>query len=107
MNKYIRKDKHFRYLYNKTETKYFYNKFFLEFNTLNKNFLSIKDLNNLVSLLFKKYKKYGRYRSKINNRCLITGRANIFYSKKFRLNRSLVRSLISSGKFPGIRKASW
>ncbi len=105
MTKYIRKDKHFRHLYNKSELEYFYLKFMTKFLTINEFYF----LENTSVNFLKKNKlmaKIGRYRSRINNRCVFTGRGNAV-TKKFRITRSQLRLLILSGKLPGVRKSSW
>lgn len=45
-------------------------------------------------------------RSRIRNRCGLTGRARGYY-RKFGLSRSKLRELIMRGEVPGVTKASW
>ena len=45
-------------------------------------------------------------RSRIRNRCEITGRPHGFY-RKLRISRIALRKLASEGKIPGMFKASW
>jgi len=104
MVKYIRKDKHFRHLYNQSELEYLYLKFMVKFLNTNTFFFKENISNN--SKKIKLINKYGRYRSRINNRCVFTGRGNAV-TKKFRITRSQLRLLILSGNLPGVRKSSW
>jgi small subunit ribosomal protein S14 len=45
-------------------------------------------------------------KTRMRNRCEITGRARGCY-QKFRLSRIMLREMAASGLIPGIRKASW
>lgn len=45
-------------------------------------------------------------RTRVRNRCLITGRGKGVY-RKFGLCRNMFRLLALEGKIPGMRKASW
>ena len=45
-------------------------------------------------------------RTRIRNRCALTGRPRGFY-RKFRLSRIALRELASSGQIPGMLKSSW
>ena len=45
-------------------------------------------------------------RTRIRNRCEITGRPHGFY-RKLRISRIALRELASSGKIPGMTKSSW
>ena len=45
-------------------------------------------------------------RSRIRNRCFITGRARGYY-RKFGLGRNKLREMMMHGDVPGIVKASW
>ena len=45
-------------------------------------------------------------RTRIRNRCEITGRPRGGYSK-LRISRIALRELASSGKIPGMTKSSW
>lgn len=45
-------------------------------------------------------------RTRIHNRCALTGRPRGFY-RKFKLCRMKLRDLASNGKIPGCVKASW
>jgi small subunit ribosomal protein S14 len=45
-------------------------------------------------------------KTRVRNRCLLTGRSRGFY-RKFRLSRIALRELASSGFLPGVTKASW
>ncbi len=45
-------------------------------------------------------------RSRIRNRCLLTGRGRGCY-RKFKISRIVLRSLASEGALPGVTKASW
>ena len=45
-------------------------------------------------------------KTRIRNRCEITGRPRAFY-RKLRISRIAVRKLASSGKIPGMTKSSW
>jgi small subunit ribosomal protein S14 len=48
----------------------------------------------------------GSSRTRIHNRCEITGRPRA-YSRKFKMCRITFRDLASKGEIPGVRKASW
>ena len=45
-------------------------------------------------------------RSKINSRCVRTGRAKGVY-RQFKLSRICLRELMAMGALPGLKKASW
>lgn len=45
-------------------------------------------------------------KTRIHNRCELTGRARAYY-RKFKLSRIMLRKLASEGKIPGVTKASW
>jgi len=45
-------------------------------------------------------------RTRLRNRCELTGRPRGFY-RKFRLSRIALRELASNGQIPGLTKASW
>ena len=45
-------------------------------------------------------------RTRIRNRCEITGRPHGVY-RKLRISRIALRQLASSGKIPGMTKSSW
>ncbi len=45
-------------------------------------------------------------KTRIRNRCELSGRARSVY-RKFRLSRIALRDLASSGQIPGVIKASW
>lgn len=45
-------------------------------------------------------------RTRVNNRCEITGRARGYY-RKFRVSRIALRELALSGQIPGMVKSSW
>jgi len=45
-------------------------------------------------------------RTRIRNRCELTGRSRGYY-RKFKLGRNMLRSLGSSGLIPGLIKSSW
>ena len=45
-------------------------------------------------------------KTRIRNRCEITGRPNGVY-RKLRISRIALRDLASSGKIPGMTKSSW
>ena len=45
-------------------------------------------------------------RTRIRNRCALTGRPRGYY-RKFRLSRIALRELASSGQIPGMVKSSW
>ena len=44
--------------------------------------------------------------TRLNRRCLLTGRARGGY-RKFRLSRIMLRQLALEGKIPGMTKSSW
>ncbi|HVJ55474.1 MAG TPA: 30S ribosomal protein S14 [Aliidongia sp.] len=45
-------------------------------------------------------------RTRIRNRCELTGRPRSFY-RKFKLSRIALRELASTGQIPGMVKSSW
>jgi small subunit ribosomal protein S14 len=45
-------------------------------------------------------------RTRIRNRCAMTGRPRAYY-RKFKLSRITLRELASAGQIPGMVKASW
>ena len=45
-------------------------------------------------------------RTRIRNRCELTGRPRAYY-RKFRISRIMLRELASSGQIPGVTKSSW
>jgi small subunit ribosomal protein S14 len=45
-------------------------------------------------------------RTRIRNRCVLTGRPRGYY-RKFKLSRIALRELASSGQIPGMVKSSW
>lgn len=45
-------------------------------------------------------------KTRIRNRCELTGRSRAYY-RKFRLSRIMLRDLASRGLIPGMVKASW
>jgi small subunit ribosomal protein S14 len=45
-------------------------------------------------------------KTRLRNRCELTGRARSFY-RKFRLSRIALRELASAGQIPGMVKSSW
>jgi small subunit ribosomal protein S14 len=45
-------------------------------------------------------------RTRIRNRCALSGRPRGYY-RKFDLGRIALRELASEGKLPGVRKSSW
>ena len=44
--------------------------------------------------------------TRLNRRCLISGRARGYY-RKFRISRIALRELALRGQLPGMRKSSW
>ena len=45
-------------------------------------------------------------KNRVKNRCEITGRSRGYY-RKLRMSRIALRKFASSGKIPGMKKASW
>jgi small subunit ribosomal protein S14 len=45
-------------------------------------------------------------KTRVRNRCEMTGRPRAFY-RKFKLSRITLRDLASSGQIPGMTKSSW
>ena len=45
-------------------------------------------------------------KTRIRNRCLMTGRARSYY-RKLKVSRLMLRELASSGQIPGMVKSSW
>jgi len=50
--------------------------------------------------------KRARLKTRVRNRCSVTGRPRGYY-RKFRLSRIALRELASSGRIPGMVKSSW
>ena len=44
--------------------------------------------------------------TRLNNRCLVSGRSKAYY-RKFRISRIALRELALRGQLPGMRKSSW
>ena len=45
-------------------------------------------------------------RTRVRNRCELTGRPRAYY-RKFRISRIMLRELASQGQIPGVTKSSW
>ena len=45
-------------------------------------------------------------RTRVRNRCELTGRSRAYY-RKFRLSRIMLRELANKGLIPGVTKSSW
>ncbi|MHC4450229.1 MAG: 30S ribosomal protein S14 [Planctomycetota bacterium] len=45
-------------------------------------------------------------RTRLNNRCALTGRSRAYY-RRFGISRIMLRELALLGQIPGVRKASW
>ena len=45
-------------------------------------------------------------KTRIRNRCELTGRSRAYY-RKFRLSRIMLRDLANKGLIPGVTKSSW
>ena len=45
-------------------------------------------------------------KTRIRNRCELTGRSRAYY-RKFRLSRIMLRELANKGLIPGVTKSSW
>ena len=45
-------------------------------------------------------------RTRLNNRCALTGRSRAYY-RRFGISRIMLRELALKGQIPGVRKASW
>jgi small subunit ribosomal protein S14 len=45
-------------------------------------------------------------KTRVRNRCLVTGRPRAYY-RKFKMSRIALRDLASSGMIPGVTKSSW
>lgn len=43
---------------------------------------------------------------RLNNRCMLTGRARAYY-RKFGVSRLVLREMASNGLIPGVKKSSW
>lgn len=59
-----------------------------------------------ISALKLNEKKALGSRSRIKNRCVITGRSRSVF-KKFRLSRIMIRNLAIKGDLPNLSKSSW
>jgi len=45
-------------------------------------------------------------KTRVRNRCLVTGRPRAYY-RKFKMSRIALRDLASTGMIPGVTKSSW
>lgn len=99
MNHYIEKDKKRRLLYNQYELKRLQYKYIINNQETNKQDRFYAQL---------KLSKLPRNSSKtrIKNRCTLTGRAKAVY-RQFKISRLALRELASFGMLPGVKKASW
>ena len=98
------------YLINKNKKKRFFffkvEKYQLILKSLinNKNIITPYShfFNRKIKLLFSK----SSYKTKISNRCVITGRKNILL-KQFRMSRLTLPFFISNNKIPGFTRLGW
>ena len=97
MNKFIKKDNINRIQFKKKE------KEILMFKYLHNN-LNLS--NYLRNLAFNELDSLKIYKSRINNRCFITGRSRSVYSP-YGISRITFRKLASNGLLKNIRKSSW
>ncbi len=50
--------------------------------------------------------KHRKYKVRVRNRCMVSGRAR-GYMRKFGVSRIVFREMALRGEIPGVRKASW
>jgi|SaaInlStandDraft_5_1057022.scaffolds.fasta_scaffold18312_5 ribosomal protein S14 len=95
------KDKHRRHLFKKFEIQYCYNQFL-------KIFSEFQNKHLLVTLKLKEnnLKRIGKFRIRINSRCLLTNRSKAVY-RKFHISRIQLRMFALKGLLGGVRKGSW
>lgn len=97
MNRFIKKDIKNRIQFKKKEKEILFLKYL--HNNLNlSNQVRNSAFNNLDALRV--------HKSKIKNRCFITGRCRSIYSS-YGISRLTFRKLASNGTLKGIRKSSW
>lgn len=99
MKNLIEKDKKRRYLYAHYEKKYLILKYLSQ------------NLNLPIKIRHKAQEKLSQLplhgaRTRIRNRCVLTGRGRSVY-KKFRLSRLMLRQLALQGELVGVKKISW
>ena len=99
MNHFINKDKIIRKLTTKNELKRKILKF--EQQTDISSNIRLLQIQLKLSKLTKKSSK-----TRICNRCIITGRKHSVY-KKFKISRLILRKFMGLNIIPGLRKASW
>ena len=66
--------------------------------------ISLEDRNNLIMQLACMSRNSSR--SRLRNRCMITGRPRGYY-RKVGLSRIMLRDLAGKGEIPGFVKSSW
>jgi ribosomal protein S14 len=65
-------------------------------------------LRSGISRFYKKLRviKASYFRVRVNNSCILTGRAHAVY-KGFKVSRFILKGMGTTGYLPGIRKCSW
>ena len=101
MKSLIIRDKKRRFLVKKFESKRLIYKLCLRYGYINEN-------QHMIEIFRKKLEKLPRDSNpvRVQNRCIITGRARGVH-RKFKLSRISIRELASSGKLTGVTKSSW
>ena len=67
---------------------------------------SLDDTERLIARLKMAELPRNGNRTRIRNRCEVTGRPRAYY-RKFRLARVMLRELANQGMIPGLTKSSW
>lgn len=101
------KDHSLRHHYYQNELIYFYYKFFFKFvnhyiKFKCKKLINLKQNKNKCKFII----KIGKYRSRINSRCLLTNRSKAVF-RKFHLSRIMFRNLALRGILVGVKKSSF
>lgn len=98
-NNLVRKDKHYRFLYNRNEYRIIKFKFILKS-------LLFNDLERIF-FYYKFYNKKIFFYSWIRNRCIVSARGRSVLKKGYNFSRIQFKKLVSNGIFSGWSKSSW
>lgn len=96
------KDQHRRFKFYQNELFYFYLKYIKIYF---KNQIKVKQFN-FKFLNKKRIQSIGKFRSRINSRCILTNRSKSIY-RKFHISRIQLRNFVLQGILPGVRKSNW
>jgi len=83
------------------------NKYFIKRKKIKEQIKKEKSLQKVFQIQLKLQKlPRNSSQTRLNNRCLISGRSRGFF-RNFQLSRHFLREMALSGLLPGIQKASW